>query len=101
MQAASAGPSIVLAIVNSSQIHSIGYDAASGTLAIRFKDRDTGAPTSLYHYANFSPDAFEAFRNAASLGSFFFKHIKPFSDVFPYVRIEKMPQASDAPGDAR
>nr|WP_277813839.1 KTSC domain-containing protein [Burkholderia glumae] len=40
--------------VASSQAHSIGDDAETETLAVRFKDRETGAPTALCHYANFT-----------------------------------------------
>lgn len=77
--------------VESSQIHSIGYDAESETLAVRFKDRKTSAPTSLYHYTGFTQANFDALKTADSLGSHFYKHIKPFPERFPYVCIEKMP----------
>ncbi|USE79021.1 KTSC domain-containing protein [Cupriavidus gilardii] len=78
--------------VDSSQIHSIGHDAGSSTLAIRFKNKD-GAPTSLYHYRNVSADDFAAFRDAESIGSHFYKHIKPFADKYPYVKVESAPVA--------
>ena len=95
-------PVITMDEVPSSQIFALGYDAASGTLAIRFRDRDSGAPTSLYHYANFTPADYEAFRNAASLGSFFYQHIRPFSHVFPYTCVEKMPAVEPSePGTGR
>ncbi|MPV55894.1 KTSC domain-containing protein [Burkholderia sp. HI2761] len=77
--------------VESSQIHSIGYDAESETLAVRFKDRKTSAPTSLYHYTEFTQANFDALKGADSIGSHFYKHIKPFPERFPYVCIEKMP----------
>ncbi|HEF5874820.1 TPA: KTSC domain-containing protein [Burkholderia cenocepacia] len=77
--------------VESTQIHSIGYDVESETLAVRFKDRKTNAPTSLYHYTGFTQANFDALKTADSLGSHFYKHIKPFPDRFPYVCIEKMP----------
>lgn len=86
-----AAPVIAMDEVDSSQIHSIGYDSASQTCAIRFKDRKTGAPTSLYHYFDFSPENWDAFRNAESFGSHFGKYIKPNKERFPYVCIEKMP----------
>lgn len=89
-------PAIAMDAVDSSQLHSIGYDAASQTLAIRFKDRKTGAPTSLYHYSEFTPENWEAFRNAESFGSHFGRFIKPFPERFPYVCIEKMPAAAHA-----
>ncbi|KGV27694.1 KTSC domain-containing protein [Burkholderia pseudomallei] len=77
--------------VESSQIHSIGYDAETETLAVRFKDRKTNAPTSLHHYTGFTLANFDALKTADSLGSHFYKHIKPFPDRFPYECIEKMP----------
>ncbi|MDF3115841.1 KTSC domain-containing protein [Burkholderia sp. BCCIQ04A] len=77
--------------VESSQIHSIGYDAETETLAVRFKDRKTAAPTSLYHYTGFTQANFDAPKTADSLGSHFYKHIKPFPDRFPYVCVEKIP----------
>ncbi|WP_321789335.1 KTSC domain-containing protein [Burkholderia pyrrocinia] len=83
--------------VESSQIHSIGYDAESETLAVRFKDRKTGAPTSLYHYSGFTQANFDALKTADSIGSHFYKNIKPHDDRFPYVCVEKMPApAADA-----
>lgn len=78
--------------VESSQIHSIGYDTESETLAIRFKGRG-GEPTSLYHYSNFTQANFDALKTADSIGSHFYKHIKPFPERFPYECIEKMPSA--------
>ena len=86
-----ASPVIAMDEVESSQIHSIGYDSASQTCAIRFRDRKTGAPTSLYHYFDFSPENWDAFRNAESFGSHFGKYIKPNKERFPYVCVEKMP----------
>ncbi|MEM5294210.1 KTSC domain-containing protein [Burkholderia sp. JPY481] len=79
--------------VGSSQIHSIGHDANTNTLAIRFKSFKTGEPTSLYHYSNVPAEAFEAFRNAESFGSHFGKHIKPYDKKYPYTRIEDAPAA--------
>ncbi|PXW23382.1 KTSC domain-containing protein [Paraburkholderia caballeronis] len=75
--------------VESSQIHSIGYDAASKTLAIRFRNRSTGAPTTLYHYANVTPEDFVAFDEAESKGSHFGKHIKPYDVKFPFQKINE------------
>lgn len=83
---------VELQSVESSQIHSIGHHAESGTLAIRFKSKD-GFPTSLYHYANVSTDDFAAFRGAESIGSHFYMHIKPFADKYPYVKVESKPAA--------
>lgn len=73
--------------VESSQIHSIGHDAASNTLAIRFKNYK-GEPSSLYHYDNFSAADFDAFRSAESIGKHFGQHIKNETAKYPYRRIE-------------
>lgn len=85
------GPVIAMDEVDSSQIHSLGYDADSKTLAIRFRDRMSDAPAALYHYANVPAEEFSAFRDAASIGSYFGKHIKPYDKKYPYVCVEKKP----------
>lgn len=87
-------PVIAMDEVESSQIHSLGYDAATSTLAIRFRDRMTDAPAALYYYANVPEGEFTAFRDAASIGAYFGKHIKPYDVKYPYVCVEKKPQPS-------
>lgn len=82
--------------VESSQIHSIGHDADTNTLAIRFKNWK-GEPKGLYHYNNVDAETFEAFKNAESLGKHFGAHIKPFSDKYPYTCVEKEPPAEAEP----
>lgn len=84
-------PAIEMAEVESSQIHSLGYAADTQTLAIRFRDRASDAPAALYHYANVPPEEFDALSDAASIGSYFYKHIKPYDVKYPYVCIEKKP----------
>lgn len=79
-------PQIAMQEVESSQIHSIGHDAASNTLAIRFKSK-VGAG-SLYHYANFPAAEFEAFKNAESIGAHFGKFIKPETTKYPFTKME-------------
>lgn len=74
--------------VASSQIHSIGHDAETNTLAIRFNGRNN-APGSLYHYANVTPEEFKAFAGAESQGKHFYKHIKPFTDKYPFQKINE------------
>lgn len=66
--------------IESSQIAEIGHDPQTNTLAIKFKTGD------IYHYANFSGADFEAFRNAPSIGSHFYNHIKRFPTKFPYTK---------------
>ncbi|WP_207000888.1 KTSC domain-containing protein [Trinickia mobilis] len=91
-----AAPSIALTKVDSTQIDSIGHDPATQTLAIRFKNRSTGAPTSLYHYSNFTAEDFAAFEAAESKGSHFGKHIKVFDKKYPYTKIEDRPAEQQA-----
>ncbi len=78
--------------VNSSQINAIGHDSATNKLRIEFK---TG---SLYEYDNVPPDLFAEFAKAPSTGSFFYKHIKPFADKFPYVRLDNSKAEESAAG---
>jgi hypothetical protein len=81
--------------VDSSQIHSIGHDAESNTLAIRFKNYK-GDLGSLYHYDNFTADDFAAFKGADSLGSHFGKHIKTAVEKFPFRKIDATPSATES-----
>ena len=83
-------PVIPLQPVESKQIASVGHDAESSTLAIRFKNWK-GEETSLYHYANVSADDHAAFLAAESKGRHFGQHIKPFTERYPFTRIESAP----------
>ncbi|WP_109477664.1 KTSC domain-containing protein [Paraburkholderia sp. C35] len=82
---------IALSTVESSQIHAIGHDPATNTLAVQFKDKE-GGPGSLYHYSNFDAEEFEHFKGAESIGSHFYKNIKPNATTYPYARIETDPE---------
>lgn len=89
------GP-IALTDVDSSQIHSIGHDPQTNTLAVCFK-RGTGAARgagSIYHYSNFTAEEFEAFKNAESIGKHFGGYIKPFPEKYPYHRVAEQQQAA-------
>lgn len=79
--------SINMTSIESSQIDSIGHDPATNTLAIRFKSR--GEPAALYHYSNVSADDFTTFKDAESVGSHFYKHIKADTERFPFQRINE------------
>ncbi|GAQ30250.1 hypothetical protein SAMD00023378_3933 [Ralstonia sp. NT80] len=79
---------ITMQAVESSQIHSIGHDPATNTLAIRFRN-SKGEPSSLYHYENFTAEEFEEFRAAKSIGSHFGKHIKTFDKKYPFKKIDE------------
>ncbi|MFT4410225.1 KTSC domain-containing protein [Stenotrophomonas muris] len=87
---------IALLDVQSSQIHSIGHDADTNTLAIRFTRGygDKRGPGSLYHYANFSAEEFLAFKDAESIGKHFGAYIKPFPEKYPYHKVAEQQQAA-------
>lgn len=70
--------------VKSSQIHGLGYDAATNTLAVQFKGKD--GPGSIYHYANVSPDKFVEFTKAESHGKHFGLHFKASKD-HPFTKV--------------
>ena len=76
---------ITMTEVKSSQIHSIGHDPASNTLAICFRNKSGRGPT--YHYENVTAEQFEAFNGAESLGKHFIAHIKNEAERHPFTRI--------------
>jgi len=86
-------PIVKLIEVESSQIHAIGHDPETNTLAIRFKNWK-GDITSLYHYANVTAADFAAFIASESKGRHFGKSIKPFADKYPFTKIESAPAPS-------
>lgn len=70
--------------VASSQIHAIGHDPATNTLAIQFKGKDGGAG-SIYHYENVTPHQHAEFMAATSIGAHFGQHFKK-NAAHPYTR---------------
>jgi len=78
--------SITMTPVESSQIAAIGHDTANSTLAIQFK-RGEGLGNT-YYYQNFGAEKFAELQAAPSVGSHFYKHIKPFATQFPYAKID-------------
>jgi len=73
--------------VESRQIAAIGYDVATQTLAIQFKSK-TGIG-SVYHYDNVTADDFSASRDAESIGSWFYKNVKPYPEKYPYRKVDE------------
>jgi hypothetical protein len=90
-------PSITMTPVQSSQIQAIGHDPASNTLAIQFKS----GKAPVYHYANVDGELFERFRTAESIGSFFYKTIKPHADKYPYTRAESVKDGTEKTHNAK
>ncbi len=66
--------------VESSSIHSIGYDPATAILELEFH---AGA---VYQYFMVPPSTFEALRSAPSIGAFVNRHIRP---RFRYVQVSE------------
>lgn len=73
--------------VESSQIHSVGYDDATQTLGIRFKPTKS-KPITEYHYANVTKGMYDGLVEAESVGRYFGNYIKPFPKDFPYTKVE-------------
>jgi hypothetical protein len=75
-------PDISMSDIESSQIKSAGYDAATKTMCLHFK-HGKGAH---YHYAGVTQEQFDAFKNAESAGSHFGQHFKalPFEKYVPH-----------------
>lgn len=76
-------PSIPLTGVKSSQVESIGYDAASKTMAVKF-----ARGTNVYHYHDVSPDQFHALRDAESIGSHVNKHFVRTKHAFTKIPVQ-------------
>jgi hypothetical protein len=77
--------------VESSQITAIGYDAATNTLEIEFKQ----GGRSVYQYANVTPEIHASLMGTDkkpgekhSVGSYFIHNIKKRPDRHPYKKIE-------------
>lgn len=65
-------------VVDSSSLRSIGYDAASLTLEVEFRNG------SVYQYANVPTELWTRFRRAESMGKFFQDHVR---DQFETMRV--------------
>ena len=85
-------PIVKLIEVQSKQIHALGFDPETSTLAVRFKNWK-GEVTSLYHYTA-PQEQFDALMSAESKGGYFNKNIKPFPDKYPFTKIESAPAPS-------
>ena len=74
--------------VDSSQIHSVGYDTDTQTLAIRFKGKGDN-PGTTYHYANVSQAKFDDFEQSGSRGKWFHQHVKSLPHSHPHTKQEE------------
>jgi hypothetical protein len=57
-------------VVESSSLRSIGYDRATTTLEVEFRNG------GVYRYADVPPELWSAFRHADSKGKFFQDHVR-------------------------
>jgi len=78
-------PDIAMSPVESSQLHAIGHDSATNTLAIQFKNKS--GPSGVYHYANFTAEKFAEFQAAESAGAHFGKFIKNETEKHPFIKV--------------
>jgi len=67
--------------VASSQIQAIGHNEKT-SLLIKFTNG------SVYRYENFSFKHFLTFREAESIGSYFYRHIKSAPHTYPFKKIQ-------------
>jgi hypothetical protein len=65
-------------VVDSSSLRSVGYDAATLTLEVEFRNG------SVYRYANVPTELWASFRRADSMGKFFQEHVR---DRFETMRV--------------
>ena len=65
-------------VVDSSSLRSVGYDAATLTLEVEFRNG------SVYRYANVRAELWATFRRAESKGKFFQDHVR---DKFETMRV--------------
>lgn len=61
--------------VQSSNVHSIGFDEADGSLHVRFKDK-AGTPSKVYRHPGVPRELHETLMAADSIGGFYAKHIR-------------------------
>jgi len=70
--------------VESSQIHSVGYDPATQNLEIQFIDRKNKIPGAIYQYSNVPEVVYKGLMDAPSVGSYFGQIVK---GVYAYTKI--------------
>ena len=70
--------------VQSTNVHSIGYDPTTRALRVRFLDAQGTAPGPTYEYADVPAHRYDALLHAPSKGGYLHSHIKPHH---PHTRI--------------
>lgn len=79
---------IAMQPVESSQIHSAGFDPVTGTLALQFKQKN--GLSAVYHYPNWTQEKHDAFLGAESLGKHFGQFIKG-NPEHPHTKLDSGP----------
>ncbi len=81
---------IKLTKVNSSQLFSRGYNPDRNEMAIRFHPKKgSDLPGEVYHYHGVTPEFYDKFLAAESVGSFFINEIKKHPDLYPYQKVDR------------
>lgn len=65
--------------VESSNLHSVGYDADTQTLAVQFwdgNDPNTRIPGHMYHYFEVPAHIHQAMMKAESVGKYFYANVR-------------------------
>lgn len=73
-------PAIELRAVNSSNVHSIGHDSASKTMAVKFRNGGE------YHYPQVDDELYGKVRDAPSVGRAVNEHLRSRGEEFNGVR---------------
>lgn len=60
----------------SSNLEAYGYDEATQTLAIKFKQDPKVQPHKVHHYLAVPPDVYEGLKSASSVGRYFISEIR-------------------------
>jgi hypothetical protein len=69
---------VLRVVVDSSSLRSVGYDAATSTLEVEFRNG------SVYQYTNVPSELWTRFRHAESIGRFFQENVR---DQFETMRV--------------
>jgi hypothetical protein len=84
------------AVPKSSNIAEQGYDVDSFLLYLRFKDKDGTVSPKIAEYSNFPPEMYAEMMEAESMGSFFYRNVRPFKEKFPFRYLDSLPEPPTA-----
>jgi hypothetical protein len=78
-------------IVQSTNIHAVGYDPNTSAMRVQFSNG------LVYEYANVTPDVAQRM-TTGDIGLYFATIVKPQRHTMPYVKLGVQPLARSAPG---